>query len=242
MSAQTLRFALTEGVMQAQGGLVPKDKLGDLIGYLAATEPAGGDWVAAMMCKPDQRTVDLEQPVSLSMFGVDINNSRFMPAEQAGLSSADMKSLEPRAPAQRDVPSLIPGHRLDDVSMATPNAALALDTKTACEMGRRRRAAAIGGFWQLGNTGRKALIFADGRAQVMRSSGPRSSGANGRHVHRADHRCAVLKDRVIVPVRFGVGSARIETRMLRAAPSSWPQCRHSESHDAHDGRCTLNRK
>jgi polyvinyl alcohol dehydrogenase (cytochrome) len=94
MSAQTLKFTLTEGVMQAQGSLVPKERFADLIGYLAAAEPAGGDWVAAMMCKPDQRTVDLDQPVSLSMFGVDINNSRFMPAKQAGLSTADMKSLE----------------------------------------------------------------------------------------------------------------------------------------------------
>src|SRR5688572_11248213 len=58
MSAQTLRFTLTEGIMRQQGSAVPRDQFQQLIGYLAAAD-TGGDWVAGMMCKPEQRAVDL---------------------------------------------------------------------------------------------------------------------------------------------------------------------------------------
>ena len=61
MSAQTLRFALTEGIMRQQGSAVLREQFQQLIGYLAAPE-TGGDWVAGMMCKPDQRAIDLSQP------------------------------------------------------------------------------------------------------------------------------------------------------------------------------------
>src|SRR5689334_21987642 len=49
MSAQSLRVALTQGVMQQQGSLVPKDKMPQLIEYLAADD-TDGNWTASMMC------------------------------------------------------------------------------------------------------------------------------------------------------------------------------------------------
>src|SRR5262245_3067045 len=93
MSAQTLRFALTEGVMRQQGSAVPLEQCQQLIGYLAAAD-TGGDWVAGMMCKPDQRAVDLTQPVAMSMVGTDPRNSRRLSAQQSGLTSADLRNLE----------------------------------------------------------------------------------------------------------------------------------------------------
>jgi polyvinyl alcohol dehydrogenase (cytochrome) len=220
MSAQTLKFTLTEGVMQAQGSLVPKEKFADLIGYLAAAEPAGGDWVAAMMCKPDQRTVDLDQPVSLSMFGVDINNSRFMPAKQAGLSTADMKSLElawaigfPKTTSLRASPVIV-----GSTMFYTPSPTgklLALDTKTACvkwayDAGVGLRSSVH--YGELGTSGKKALIFADGRAQVHAvdaKTGKLIWKADGRHdtTGMITGAPVLYKDRVIVPVSAsGVGS------------------------------------
>lgn len=220
MSAQTLRFTLTEGVMQPQGSLVPKERFGDLIGYLAAAEPEGGDWVAAMMCKPDQRTVDLDQPVALSMFGVDHNNSRFMPAKQAGLASADMKSLElawaigfPKTTSLRSSPVIIGSTMF--YSPTPTGKLLALDTKTACvkwayDAGVPLRTSIS--FGELGKSGKKALIFADGRAQVHAvdaKTGTLIWKANGRHDTSGGITGApvLYKDRIIVPVSAsGVGS------------------------------------
>src|ERR1044072_5670149 len=93
MSAQTLRFALTEGIMRQQGSAVPREQFQQLIGYLAAPDD-GGDWVASMMCKPDQRTVDLSLPISMSMVGTDPRNNRHVSAQQAGLASKDLGNLE----------------------------------------------------------------------------------------------------------------------------------------------------
>ncbi len=93
MSAQSLRLALTTGVMQQQGTLVPKEKMPQLIEYLAAPEE-DTNWTAAMMCSPDQRRVDLKASPALTMFGVDHNNSRRMSAKQAGLSSKQLPELE----------------------------------------------------------------------------------------------------------------------------------------------------
>ncbi len=221
MSAQTLRFTLTEGVMQAQGALVPKDKFGDLLGYLAAAEPASGDWVAAMMCKPEGRTVDLDAPVALSMVGVDHANSRFMSAQQAGLSSADMSSLElawaigfPKTTTLRSSPVII-GSTMFYTAPATGKL-LALDTKTACvkwayDAGAPTRSSVS--YGELGSGGKKALIFADGRGQVHAvdaKTGTLIWKVNGRHDTSGNITGApvLYKDRIIVPVSAsGVGAA-----------------------------------
>ena len=94
MSAQTLRFTLTEGIMRQQGSTVPHEQFEQLLGYLAAADAGGADWVAGMLCKPDQRAVDLSQPVAMSMVGADPRNSRRLTAQQSGLTSADLRNLE----------------------------------------------------------------------------------------------------------------------------------------------------
>ena len=47
MSAQTLRFSLTEGIMRQQGSAVPREQFEQLIAYLAPADTSG-DWVAAI--------------------------------------------------------------------------------------------------------------------------------------------------------------------------------------------------
>ena len=71
MSAQTLRFALTEGIMRQQGSAVPREQFPAAHRLSRCAATPSGDWVAGMMCKPDQRAVDLSQPVAMSMFGTD---------------------------------------------------------------------------------------------------------------------------------------------------------------------------
>lgn len=220
MSAQTLRFTLTEGLMQQQGSLVPRDELQHLIGYLAAADGADGDWVAAMMCKPDQRTVDLDAPASLTMFGTDHNNSRRLTATQAGLTSADLANLElawaigfPKTTSLRSSPVII-----GSTMFYTPTPTgklLALDTKTACvkwayDAGLPLRSSVS--YGELGDSGKMALVFGDARGQVHTvdaKTGALIWKAEGRHEPAGGITGApvLYKDRIVVPVSAsGVGA------------------------------------
>ena len=52
------------------------------------------DWVAATMCAADNRSVELDQPLSFSFTDADGNNLRHLDATQAGLTTADLANLE----------------------------------------------------------------------------------------------------------------------------------------------------
>lgn len=136
MSAQTLRFTLTEGIMRQQGSAVPRDQFEQLVGYLAAPDTSG-DWVAAMMCKPEQRAVDLSQPIAMSMVGTDARSSRRLTAQQAGLTSKDLGNLElawaiafPKTAALRTSAAIIGSTMF--YAPAPTGKVLALDTRSAC--------------------------------------------------------------------------------------------------------------
>lgn len=174
MSAQTLRFALTEGVMQQQGAGVPRDQFQQLIGYLAGNEATGDNWVAGMMCKPEQRTIDLKQPLAFAMNGVEPGNMRRLTAQQAGLSSADLRSLElawaiafPKVTSLR-TNAVIVGSTMF-YAPAPTGKLLALDVQSACvkwayEAGVPLRSSIS--YGELGAGGKKALIFGDTRGNV----------------------------------------------------------------------------
>jgi len=173
MSAQTLRFTLTEGIMRQQGSAVPREQFEQLIGYLAAADTAG-DWVAAMMCKPDQRSVDLNQPIAMSMYGTDPRNSRRLTAQQAGLSSKDLGNLElawaiafPKTAGLRSSAAIIGTTMF--YSPTPTGKVLALDTRSACvkwayDAGVPLRSSLS--YGELGGTGRMALVFGDARGNV----------------------------------------------------------------------------
>ncbi|MGH8179162.1 MAG: PQQ-binding-like beta-propeller repeat protein, partial [Steroidobacter sp.] len=220
MSAQTLRFTLIEGVMQQQGSAVPRDRFQQLLGYLAAADGADGDWVAGMMCKPDQRMIDLNAPASLTMFGTDHRNSRRLTATQAGLASAQLANLElawaigfPKTTSLRSSPVIV-GSTLFYAPTQTGKL-LALDTKTACvkwafDAGLPLRSSVS--YGELGESGKMALVFGDARGQVYTvdaKTGALIWKAEGRHEPAGGITGApvLYKDRIIVPVSAsGVGA------------------------------------
>ncbi len=210
MSAQSLRVALSQGVMQQQGSLVPKDKMPQLIEYLAADD-TDGDWTAAMMCSASERTVDLNAPTALSMFGVDHNNSRRMTAQQAGLSSKQLPDLElawaigfPQTTSLRSSPVIIGATMFYAPSQS--GKLLALDINKACAKWVYDVGVPVRSSVSYGDIGsRKALIFADTQAQIHAvdaKSGERIWKANGRHDATGNITGApvLYKDRIIVPV------------------------------------------
>jgi polyvinyl alcohol dehydrogenase (cytochrome) len=173
MSAQSLRFSLTEGIMRQQGSAVPRDQFEQLIGYLAPPDTSG-DWVAGMMCKPDQRAIDLNQPISMSMTGTDARNSRRLTAQQAGLTSGDLRNLElawaiafPKVASLRTSAAVIGSTMF--YAPAPTGKVLALDTRSACvkwayDAGVPLRSSLS--YGELGSTGKMALIFGDARGNV----------------------------------------------------------------------------
>lgn len=219
MSAQTLRFALTEGVMRAQGSAVPADKLSQLINYLAA-ENAEDDWVASMMCAPAKRQVNLDQPPTLSVFGTDLESTRFMSAEQAGLTSKDLANMElawavafPNVSALRGIAPIV-GDTLFYGANATGKV-MAMDTRSACVKWVYDAGSPISNsitYGELGERGRKALIFAVGRGEVQAvdaRTGTRIWATEAGHSPRAGITGAPIlyKNRIIVPLSAsGVGT------------------------------------
>ncbi|HKU15637.1 MAG TPA: PQQ-binding-like beta-propeller repeat protein [Steroidobacteraceae bacterium] len=172
LSAQTLRFALTEGIMKQQGSAVPNEQLPQLIGYLAAADTTSGDWVAGMMCRPEQRAVDLSQPVAMSTSGVDVRNNRRLSAQQSGLSSGDLRTLElawaiafPKTSALRSS-AVIVGSTLFYSPVPTGKL-LALDTRTACVKWAYDAGAPLRSSVSYGEvSGKPALVFGDARGNV----------------------------------------------------------------------------
>lgn len=219
MSAQSIRFALTEGVMQAQGSMVPAGKLDTLIDYLAASSEEG-DWVAGMMCPENARTVNLDQTAALSSFGVDLENTRYLDAKQAGLKSKDLKKLElawavgiPGANLLRGTAPIV-GNTMF-YGAGSSNMVLALDTETGCAKWAYDAGAPISNslvYGELGEGGKKAVVFAVGRGLVHAvdaQTGEKIWETNAAHQPRAGITGAPLlyKDRVIVPLsNSGVGT------------------------------------
>jgi polyvinyl alcohol dehydrogenase (cytochrome) len=220
MSAQALRFALTEGVMQQQGALVPRDEMRELLSFLSPADAPAGDWLAGMMCKPEQRAIDLTANASLTMVGADHNNTRRLSAQQAGLTSAQLGDLElawaiafPKTTSLRSSPVII-GSTMFYAPTQTGKL-LALDTKTACvkwayDAGGPLRSSVSYGV--LGASGKASLVFGDARGQVH-AVDPRTGTliwkAEGRHEPAGAVTGApvLYKDKIIVPVSAsGVGA------------------------------------
>lgn len=92
MTAGTITTALTSGKMQPQGETLTLAEKSDLVGYLTS-ETEGDEWIANMMCPADRKIADFSR-VKVSSFGFDRNNTRYLSAEQAGMSANDFKNLE----------------------------------------------------------------------------------------------------------------------------------------------------
>ncbi len=214
MSAQTLRFTLTEGIMQQQGSIVPSEQFNDLIDYLAAPTD-DQDWVAGMMCSPDKRAIELNGFVS--QFALP-GGVRHLTAEQAGLNNQDLSQLElawaigfPNTTSLRSAPVIV-GSTLYFTPTPTGKL-LAMDTESACVKwaydagGQLRTSISYG---QVGE--QQALVFAGRTGEVhaiSAASGELIWKTDPRHSQRAGITGAPVfaGDRIIVPLSAsGVGS------------------------------------
>ncbi|MDA1371896.1 MAG: PQQ-binding-like beta-propeller repeat protein [Proteobacteria bacterium] len=172
MTADTLEYALNEGVMATQGSGLTLNEQTQLIDFLAVQESA--NWVADLMCSEDQREVDLSGYVALNRVGIDKNNSRAMSAQQAGLSTADMANLElawtigfPDTGALRSSPVLV-GNTLFYAASGTRKV-FALDSHSGCakwvfNAPTRLRSSLT--YSRLGKEGPDAILYGDAQGFV----------------------------------------------------------------------------
>lgn len=177
MDADSLAYALTEGVMAIQGRALSDQDRRAVIDWLAV-DVADDDpnaWYAAQYCSADQRAVNVaSQIISFSQVGADGEATRYLSAGQAGLELADMENLElawafgfPGVTGLRASPVI-----LEDTlyySAATTNRLFALDVDSGCVKWvyespvPLRSSVSIG---QVGEEGRHVLVFGDARAQI----------------------------------------------------------------------------
>ena len=214
MGVDTIRAALTTGVMRAQGSGLSKDELEAVVDYLGvkgAPKPTG--WLDKTMCPADRRTVDLSARPALERFGVDDANSRHLSAAQSGLHGADLARLEVAwvigFPQTTDLRSqgVIVGQTLFYAAGQT-GYVLAIDTRAGCAKWAYRAGAGVRtslSYGTLGAKGPKALIFGDIAGQVHAveaATGKRVWKVDGRHDPMAMLTGAPILhgDKVIVPV------------------------------------------
>jgi polyvinyl alcohol dehydrogenase (cytochrome) len=94
MSAESLRFTLTQGLMQAQAaGMSPAD-LDSLISFLAAPANANHAWADKFRCSAQRAAIDLTAAPTIAAFGVDPQSHRRLSAAQSGLTTKDMSRLQ----------------------------------------------------------------------------------------------------------------------------------------------------
>lgn len=220
MNAGSLSYALTEGLMATQGSALSADQLALVIAYLAA--PDGTDaWIAGMLCTPERRNVDLDQPLSLVRFGVDGNNSRAMSADVAGLTTADMSRLElawavgfPGTGQLRASPVILGDTLIYPVTGA--DKVLAMDTETGCVKWAYASPNRLRGsitFGTLGKRGRQAVVFGDGTGMVHALDAAtgeviwEKSGRADGNPGQITGAVTLYEDKIIVPVSAsGVGA------------------------------------
>src|SRR5262245_33956617 len=114
MRYQTISYALTQGKMQEQGATLSPADRSTLIDYLAGIEATTDDWITASMCRANERKVKLSGAPTVSGFGFDQKNHRYLSKAQAGLATADFANLElawamafPKATAMRSQPAIV---------------------------------------------------------------------------------------------------------------------------------------
>lgn len=92
MSADDLRFALTAGVMSAQGQSLTESQLAVLVDHLAR-DPVSDRWIASNQCHADQMGINLDT-ISLPGPGGDSTFGRNLSATQSGLQAQSLNDLE----------------------------------------------------------------------------------------------------------------------------------------------------
>ena len=214
MAADTIRAALTTGIMRAQGSGLTRDELDAVVDYLGVkAAPNPNAWLDRTMCPADRRGIDLRGKEALTRFGVDVRNTRRMSAAQAGLRSADLANLEVAwvigFPGTTDLRSqgVIVGQTLFYAAGQT-GYVLAIDTRAGCARWAYRAGPGVRtslSYGPLGAKGPRALVFGDITGQVHAvdaATGKLIWKADGRHDPTAMLTGAPILhgERIIVPV------------------------------------------
>lgn len=211
MNADTLSSSLTTGIMASQGATMTEAERGQLVAYLAA-ENGTDAWVASMMCKAGNRTVDLGQPASMSRFGVDENNSRALSAEQAGLARSEMANLElawavafPETSKMRASPVILGDTIIYNAIQV--GKIFALDANTGCAKWVYSSPNPLRASIALGELGdRKTVVFGDARGFVQTIDALTGEGIwikDGRTSHERgwiSGSIVLHEDMIIVPI------------------------------------------
>ena len=217
LPAAQLREALGEGgKMQAMADALSENQKQQLVAYLTSGQaPVAANWAENMMCAPAKRSVDVSKPVIAAGFGVDRNQTRSLTARQAGLSKADMKSLEIAwvlgFPGQGSgTGAAVVG---DTLFVTGGGGLLALDAASGCAKWvvnvSSRNTPAFGEI-----AGRKVIALANNRDVLV------VDAKTGEKIWQADAQASdnvggirggvvIHKDKVIVPISAsGVGAGR----------------------------------
>jgi polyvinyl alcohol dehydrogenase (cytochrome) len=174
--AQLLASLTGDGVMAPMATSLSGDQIERLIAWLTEDQKAAAEsWDQAMLCPVGQRTVDLSRGASLSMFGVDLESTRDLSAEQAGLRRSDLKNLElawavgyPQTQGLGASPVVVG----DTVFANGGGKLMALDAASGCakwiyDGGPSRSSLTYGEIGASGEVGgRKAIIYAAGPGDV----------------------------------------------------------------------------
>lgn len=225
MSAQTLRTALTTGVMKPIGDSMDRAQLRDVIAYLAAPEgPSGTAWIDDNRCAEGRRGVDLSSPAAQVGYGVDQANTRSMTAAQAGFTGAQAANLEvawtlamPRTSGLRGQGVVVGSTLFYPAGQA--GYLLALDTKSGCV----KWATAASGirtslaYGRLGKDGPWAVVGGDSQGNLVAfeaQTGKVAWKADPRHDKTVPLSGTPLfaGDKIIVPISaIDVGNAMRDT-------------------------------
>lgn len=170
------------------------------------------EWVAATMCAADNRAVDLKQALSFTFTDADGNNPRHLDAAQAGLTTADMSSLElawavafPQTSGMRAAPVIIGSTIFYDATDS--GRVFALDINSGCAKWvynpgtRLRSSMAYSVIDDLGT-----LVFSDGNGMIHAVNAENgesiwvASGQASNNQGMLTGTPVIHEDKIIVPV------------------------------------------
>lgn len=227
MRVQQITYAINQGKMQVQASGLSTEEKASLTEYLVGMDATNDAWIADMACSADRRKVKTEAEASVSTFGFNKDNHRYLTREQAGLSSADIGELElawaigfPGATTMRSQPAVVGSTLFLPVADASKLFAINIDGKPCLQWVYEsevplRSSASYG---QL-KDGRHVVAFSDLGANTHLVDAKTGSGIWKTHVGSSELTLTtgtpvIHDDKVIVPIsQYEISVAANETHV-----------------------------
>jgi len=89
-----IAHAITDGRMKEQASMLTTEERSDLIDFFTGQTRNDNLWVAQQMCASADEPLALNESATISGFGLGLKNHRYLSAEQAGLTTAELSTLE----------------------------------------------------------------------------------------------------------------------------------------------------